>query len=154
MGIVGSLRRSFVEILVERPARRKGYTEWIAALQSGAQSIDARAAACRVPESGVKVLRHITGIERWGQSRMRVFLGEPFQQDEYDGYAPAGETLDEQRQSFRLARAETISLARRLAEANLPEQATVVHNSYGPITARGWLAYLNSHANREVYRIR
>lgn len=32
--------------------------------------------------------------------------------------------------------------------------ATVDHNDFGPLSNRGWLAYINSHAGRESTRIK
>ena len=101
------------------------------------------------------MLRHIAGIERWGQSRLRVFVGAPFVRDEYDGYQPGTTlSLDEQRAFFRTTRQETIALAQTLAAAKIADTATVVHNDLGPLTARGWLCYLEMHARFEMKKLR
>ena len=97
--------------LLSRGQAEKSYTQWIAALETSGQEIDRRAAAAKDPIKGQKLLRHISGIERWGQSRLRVFLGAPFVRDEYDGYQPGTTfSLDEQRAFFRATRQETIAL--------------------------------------------
>jgi hypothetical protein len=99
-------------------------------------------------------IRHIIGIERWGQRRLRTFLGESAVQDEYDGYRPA-ETLswEQYRDAFHQTRAETVSLARQLQTANLT-QTKVAHNTFGDLTPPAWLEYLASHATREAQLIR
>lgn len=155
MGIAGGLKRQVVDLMVERPGRKKDYAAWIAALEASGRAIEARAAKGKYPELTAKVLRHISGIERWGQSRLRVFLGAPFVHDEYDNYRPGeGLTADEQRAFFCSTREETIRLAQQVRAAGLAGTETVLHNSFGPLTARGWLSYLESHAKREAYRIR
>lgn len=142
-------------VLLERPGRAKSMDEWIAALEKNGESVDRRAGSGKNEVKAAKVLRHISGIERWGQSRLRVFLGAPFTRDEYDSYQPGTDlTLDEQRAFWRATRAETVALTRRLAHENIPADATVAHNEIGPLTVRGWLRYLDIHANLESKKIR
>ncbi len=101
------------------------------------------------------LLRHITGIERWGQSRLRAFLGAPLVRDEYDDYRPGKELdLDGQRSAFRETRDETIELVRQIAKANVPDSVTVAHNDFGPLSVRGWLRYLDAHASLESKKLR
>ena len=101
------------------------------------------------------MLSHIIGIERWGQSRLRVFLGEPFTQDEYNGYRPARDVpWDELVGQFSATRSETIALARALDEALIAPDKTVLHNQLGPLSARAWLRYLQTHASREILQVR
>jgi hypothetical protein len=45
-------------------------------------------------------------------------------------------------------------LARALAQARVEPTATVLHNQLGPVTVRGWLAYLNDHGKRETLLLR
>jgi hypothetical protein len=155
MSIGEALRHFGAEIIVEGPGRKKSYTQWIAALETSGQEIDRRAAAAKDPIKGQKLLRHISGLERWGQSRLRVFVGAPFVRDEYDGYQPGTTlSLDEQRAFFRTTRQETIMLAQTLAAAKMADTATVVHNDLGPLTVRGWLRYLEMHARFEMKKLR
>ncbi len=155
MNIGDNLRHLAANIFVERPGRKKSYAQWITALEISGQAIDQRAAGGKNQLAAQKLLRHISGIERWGQSRLHVFLGAPFVRDEFDGYQP-GKTLslDEQRAFFRTTRAETVVLARTLEAAQIPDTATAVHNDFGPLTVRGWLCYLEMHARLEMKKLR
>ena len=155
MGLKENVFHGIAGLIIERPAKDKSYEQLAAELTKGGAAITARAAAAQDPAKAAATLRHITGIERWGQSRLRVFLGAPFVRDEYDGYQP-GATLDLKGQiaAFDETRAETVALAHELQAANLALGATVTHNDFGPLSARGWLGYLNSHASRESTRIK
>lgn len=155
MGIREAVRGVIVSMVIERPAAGKRYADWIAALEKSGRTIDGHAASAKDPVAAQKLLRHVTGIERWGQSRLRVFLGAPFARDEYDAYRPGEElSRDEQRAAFQDTRTETIDLARQIEQAGVPATATVEHNQFGPLSARGWLRYLEMHASLEARRLR
>lgn len=155
MGIKASVMHAAATLLVEGPGKAKSYPEWIAELEKSGQAIDARVAAARSPEYATAMLRHITGIERWGQHRLQVFLGAPFAQDEFDGYQPGKELgLEGQRAAFRETREETLEIVRQLQQANVPDSTTVPHNDLGPLSARGWLRYLAAHASLESKKLR
>jgi len=150
MGIKDTLVHTVADIVVERPGRAKTLDQWATALEKSGQAIDQRAAAAKNPERAQAVLRHNSGIERWGQTRLRVFLGAPVVRDEYDSYQPGTDlSLDGQRAAFGETRRETIDLVRQLQQANVPDDATVMHNDFGPLTVRGWLRYLDMHATIE-----
>lgn len=101
-----------------------------------------------------QVLNHIIGIERWGQSRLRVALGEALVRDEYNGYRPARETdWVTLKQQFTETRAATVALVQDLDKAGVVSRK-VWHNRYGEITVKGWLRYLNIHANMESKKMR
>lgn len=153
MGLKDSIVQAAAGFLIERPGKAKSLDEWQAALTASGAAIDERAAAAKDPVKASIVLRHISGIERWGQRRLRVFLGEPALADQYDGYRPGTDlTLDEQRAFFRETRNGTVALIDQLKAANgAPD--TVSHNDYGPLTARGWLRYLDIHASLESKKI-
>ena len=155
MGIKEAFFQGVANLIIERPAKNKSLEQWGDELTKTGAAIEERAAAATDSAKACSVLRHITGIERWGQNRLRVFLGAPYVRDEYDGYR-TGEALDLKGQiaAFHETRAETVALVRRLQAAGSTLPATVAHNDFGPLTARGWLAYLDSHANREITRIR
>lgn len=155
MGIRDAVRGVIAGMVIERPAAGKSYGEWRATLEKSGRAIDDRAASAKDPVAAQHLLRHVAGIERWGQSRLRVFLGAPFVRDEYDAYRPGEElSRDEQRAVFRATRAETIDLARQIEQAGVPATATVEHNQFGPLSARGWLRYLEMHASLEARRLR
>lgn len=141
-------------VALERPGKRKDYEEWAQALQVSGQKIQSKLAMLPASAENRRILRHIIGIERWGQSRLRVLLGYPLVIDEYDGYRPPRDMpWEELRDEFAATRGETIDLARRLAWSPVTFD-TVPHNDVGPLTARGWLAYLDGHAKRESRKLK
>jgi len=155
MGIKQKLMGFAVEFLLERPARGKSYTELGLELDNAGQKILLRLQNKKMTEFNHRVLSHITGIERWGQSRLRSMLGGPLLQDEYDGYRPARDIpWDGLIEEFRATRAETVQLVQSLTKASVDPTTTVSHNDFGPITVRAWLRYLQTHASREILQIR
>jgi len=144
-----------VSILFERPARRAGAAKIAAKLESGGALLEARFRAAAGNPKALRTLRHIVTIERWGQRRLRVALGDvAYERDESGAYAPAADAPYERVvDDLRGARAETVALARRVADER--KAAVVVeHNSMGPLTAGGWLQYLHVHAELEAKRVR
>ena len=93
MGIKEMLFQGVASMIIERPGRNKSLEQWCEELVKTGNKIEARAAAAENAPGASGVLRHITGIERWSQNRLRVFLGEAYTRDEYDHYQP-GTTLD------------------------------------------------------------
>lgn len=155
MGLKEMVMSAAAGVFIERPGRAKNYNEWRQALNTSGAAIDARAAAAKDPAQASKVLRHISGIERWGQRRLRILLGEPLIADEYDAYRPGIDlTLDEQRAFFRETRTATLALVEQLQAADVGDDAMAPHNDFGPLTARGWLRYLDMHASFESKKIR
>ncbi|MEX1018701.1 MAG: hypothetical protein WDZ49_03535 [Litorilinea sp.] len=151
------LRQFLSAVLLERPGRRKTLVEWPVALTASGERLVARVVNAQGDEArNREVLSHVVGIERWCQRRLRTFLGQPPVRDEYDGYRPgATASLAEQLAAFRAARADTIALVQELAEAlPEPDEATVDHNQYGPLSVYAWIRYLDLHANWEARRIR
>lgn len=141
------------KLFIEMPAARKSFTDLQQDLEQGRNVILERATKAGDTDYHRKVLNHIIGIERWGQSRLKVFLGEPFIRDEYDSYRPARETsyTDLQRQ-FDETRQITLHLAAELATTPIHHSLRSMHNMFGPLTSRGWLYYLYFHANAESMR--
>jgi hypothetical protein len=154
MAIADLLMKPIVNLMVERPGRKLPLAAWSQKLAESGEQINQRVATAQTPQ-GAATLRHITGIERWGQRRLQVALGEPFVQDEYDGYQPPADAdIATLREEFRTTRQATVTLAQKLATAGVSDEVTVRHNQFGPVSVRGWLSYLNSHANFESKRIR
>ncbi|MFN8444607.1 MAG: hypothetical protein U0175_27730 [Caldilineaceae bacterium] len=142
-------------LFVERPGAKRSLAEWSDQLAADGRTIDNHVAAAKDAIKAQTVLRHMTGIERWGQQRLRVFLGQPLIVDEYDGYRTATNlSTEEQRVEFRKTRAETVEIVRKIAALKPDLTNKVLHNSFGPLTARGWLRYLDMHANLESKKIR
>lgn len=153
MALADLLRKPLVYLFVERGGRQLPLAAWSEKLAQSGETIRQRVADKQTPQA-ITTLRHIIGIERWGQRRLQVALGEPFVQDEYDHYQPAAMDMTTVREEFRTTRQATVTLAQKLAAAGVAEQVTIRHNQFGPITIRGWLNYLNTHANFESKRIR
>ncbi len=144
-----------VERFVEGPAQKKSLAEIRQDLQAGGEALTQILAGAADTPSNRKQLRHVIGIERWGQKRLRVALGEAFVPGEYDEFCPAeGRAWAELRADFAETRQATLGLTQALEKANLPEGFTVRHNSFGPLSVKGWLRYLNNHAGMEGKRIR
>jgi hypothetical protein len=150
MSIIGSIIGSFIR----RSAAKHSLEEWQTQLAASGEAVFGRFQASSDGEKQQKFGRHIIGIERWSQSRLRVFLGEPFVAEEYDNYAPeTGLTASALGQLFNETRQETIALAQKLQEAGITDAQTVPHNQIGELNARGWLAYISGHADRESRRL-
>ncbi|MFN3981576.1 MAG: DinB family protein [Caldilinea sp.] len=155
MKLKESIMGAAASLFIERPGRAKSYDEWKEALAANGAAIDARAASAKDPVQASKMLRHISGIERWGQRRLRILLGEPLIVDEYDSYRPGTDfSLDEQRAFFRKTRTDTLTLVDQLKAARIGDDVTAPHNDFGSLTARGWLRYLDIHASMESKKIR
>ncbi|MGQ9549285.1 MAG: hypothetical protein ACUVSY_11715 [Roseiflexus sp.] len=155
MTISTALRDVVVRLLLERPAARQSISDWADTLAASGSKLKARIAARADTSANRRLLRHIIGLERWGQRRMRVALGEPFINDEMDGYQPPADlSLAELIDVFLNTRDETVHLARRLATDSRVETSRVPHNQLGPLSIRGWLRYLDMHADLEARRLR
>lgn len=100
-------------------------------------------------------IRHVIGIERWGQRRLRTILGEPSIQDEYDGYQP-DEKLDlrDLQAEFKKTRSETLAIIEAIQQTGVAESATANHNDMGDVSLKLWVRYLTMHANFESRRVK
>jgi hypothetical protein len=148
------IARFFAHRLLERPAARIGVDGLVERLEAGRGPLAALAEAAE-DATGRKQLRHVIAIERWGQNRLRVALGDvAFARDESRGYAPPeDEPVARLVERFDAVRAETVALGRRIAAADAGA-TPVEHNSLGPISARAWLRYLQVHGELEMKRAR
>lgn len=152
MRILDSLYRS---LLIERPAAKRLPGELAAELDAAGQKIQERIATAENTEKNRQSLSHIIGIERWGQRRLRVALGEPFVEERYNRYQPDRElSMGQLQQQFQETRAETVVLAQKLAESKQWAVGAIRHNDLGDLSVRGWMQYLLVHANLESKRIR
>jgi len=145
----------FKEFAFERPARRRSLDELIEGLKSSQVKLKERFAKAPGTDKNRAALRHIVAIERWGQNRLKVVLGEPLLDDANHDYKPPQETPweDLQRQ-FAETREQTLEVANKLVEAQIDKTKTVQHNQFGPFSVGGWLRYLQVHASLESKRIR
>ncbi|MCX7792267.1 MAG: hypothetical protein N2378_16660 [Chloroflexaceae bacterium] len=142
-------------LFLERPARKRDYAYFAGRLEASGKELEARFAAAADSPENRRQLRHIVGLERWGQRRLRTALGEPPVQDEMDEYAPPrGQSLLDLRAAFTATRRETVVLVRQLEARGVPPDWIIPHNEFGPLTLRAWLRYLDLHASLEGKRIK
>ncbi|NOK63504.1 MAG: hypothetical protein GFH27_549371n3 [Chloroflexi bacterium AL-W] len=154
MGFRDQLTALVVGLFFERPARNRTLAELARDLETSGQKITTRLGVFNESLPNRIQLLHIVGIERWGQRRLRVALGEPPLLDEYDDYRPdSALAWDELRTTFGETRRETVQLAQTLIDQDVDGATLVRHNQFGPLSIRGWLHYLNTHANIESRRI-
>ena len=146
------IARFFAHRLLERPAARIGVDALVERLEATRGPLAAYAEAAE-EAAARKQLRHVVAIERWGQNRLRVALGDvAFERDESRAYAPPEEEpLAQLIERFDAVRAETVAVGRRVASADAGA-TKVEHNSLGPISARAWLRYLQMHGELELKR--
>lgn len=152
MGITDTLFHLLGDLLFERPAQKKSIEELRTLLQESHRAALQTIEEAPDTDENREILRHVIGIERWGQRRLRVALGEPPIMDEYDAYRPTEDSgMPALRDAFDETRQETIALTHELARAN--GITTVRHNQWGELAVRGWLNYLNGHAQRDIKRL-
>lgn len=142
-------------LFLERPAGRWTMARWGEKLATNGESINHRLDKYSDSQRNRQVLSHIIGIELWGQSRIRVGLGEPFKEEEYDHYRPSRNRSWEQlKTEFHTTRKKTVALAEALDDNQVDQFITVKHNQYGMLTLGAWLCYLDMHANLESKKIK
>jgi hypothetical protein len=149
------LMRWGAQLMIERPVRKLSLAELIAQLEQSAKQITDNLDTCSDTINNRHFLGHIIGIERWGQRRLRVALGEPFLAEEFDHYRPSTDsTWDDLKEEWITTRQATITLASSLVQANVPSESKIIHNQYGPLSIKGWLRYLDVHASGEGKRVK
>lgn len=149
------IQQAFKYFFLERPASKKDVSQWITSFAESGEAIQKKTLSAADSESNRKVLSHIIGIERWGNRRLEVALGEPFIQDEYNNYRPPRDASWEQLQTdFADTRNETTQLLQKIKESNIELSKMISHNQYGDISLKGWMRYLVMHANLESKRLR
>lgn len=150
MGMRERLLRTMANLFFERPARRLSLTDLAIRLETAGKVIERRFSVPPDNEWNRDQIRHVVGIERWAQQRVRVALGNPLVMDEYDGYRPAANLPWEQmRATFQDTRRETVALIRELERAGVSTGTRVPHNQFGDLSVGAWFQYMNNHANRE-----
>jgi hypothetical protein len=138
-------------VVFERPATRRSRQQLVDGLRASGEAIGFRIAAATPTPTRHHLLRHVIGIERWGQRRLGSLQGVPLVMDGHQSYKPPADadwaTLE---RDFAATRAHTVALA-----AQLPENrdARVPHNQFGDLTVNGWLLYLKGHADYETRKI-
>lgn len=155
MSVFSRLVGTILKPVLERQGRGHSLGAWAAVLEATGREVSARLEGAADMPSNREVANHIVGIERWGQRRLRVALGEAPILDSYRGYRlPEGTSIEGLAQAFADTRRQTVELARTLNAAPLSLEAKVEHNDFGALSVKGWLAYLSGHAKRETVRLR
>lgn len=147
MGIKQGLFRWAGRMMFERPVRRQSVVDLASTLSSSGDEVRERIAGKGPTPENVARLRHIIGIERWGQQRLRVFLGDPLEPGGHHSLKPTATDWSALQTELASTRADTVALAGGLSAADLTR--TVPHDQFGPLTVRGWLAYIQRHARME-----
>jgi hypothetical protein len=142
-------------LLMERPAQKLTLAEHITQLAETGEALAYHYSQCPDTEANRTQLAHVITIERWGQDRLRAFLGEPLPDNTSDAYRPAADmTWHDLQDEFTAVREATLALTQQIAGHETDDTKTVLHDQYGKLTVRGWVHYLNTHANLESKRIR
>ena len=143
------IARIYSTIFFEGPARGKTAAELGLALKTNGDEFCSRLAAMRRTSRLHAVVTHCIGIERWAQGRVRVALGEPFVDEEYDIYRPSLEVpWNDLIALFETTRRESIQLVQQCSGSAL--EKTVVHNNIGPLSVRGWFQYMQYHSRTHL----
>ncbi len=144
-----------VNLTLEYPAQRKTISALADDLERSGYTVGQRIGLGKTDRASTDKALHIIGIERWGQQRLRVALGEAFTLDGHQAYKPSPDlSMTELQKTFQETRTQTIALARELERVNVGHTERVLHNNLGPLTVRGWLRYLGIHADLESRRLR
>ena len=154
MGLRETLTGAVSGLMLERPLKNKDMAEIAQEFDLAGGRLKHTFAAARDNPDNRRLLSHIVGIERWGQSRLRVALGEPLTMDEYDRYRPPQEaTWPELQDAFQETRQQTVAVTQALGKANVVD-VKVPHNQFGPLSLRSWLRYLEMHATLEAKKLK
>lgn len=154
MGLRDTLTGVASNLVLEQPFKNKDLAAIAQELDLAGGRLKHTFAAAKDNPHNRRLLSHIVGIERWGQSRLRVALGEPLTMDEYDGYRPPNEaSWPALQEAFSETRQQTVAVVQALGKANVAD-VKVPHNQFGPLSMRSWLRCLNMHANLETKKLK
>jgi hypothetical protein len=151
MTLVGKL----LNIFSEQRAKNMSWDDLTRRLEGSAEIVLPRFDNASNTPRQIEAAKHVIGIERWAQRRLKIALGEPTTMDEYDSYRP--EQLNDikaLREEFASMRRDTVAILRQLHDAGVPLEKTTPHNEVGQLTIRGWVLYLTDHAWRETLVMR
>ncbi len=155
MSVIGRLVGGVLRPIIERQAKGRSGKEFAGSLERSGEEVEKRLRSAPDTPHNREVANHIVGIERWGQRRLRVALGEPPLLDSYRGYRLSESVdLEALRSAFSDTRRGTVDLARELSFTDTKLRTKVRHNDLGALSVGGWLAYLEGHAKRESTRLK
>lgn len=141
-------------LFFERPAQGKNFAQLHAALERSGREIESRLDGKTASAGNVETIRHVVGIERWAQARLRKALeGQRIELDRYAPYRPDDvQDWPGLQAAFRETRAATLELAR--AFEGHGGNPNVPHNQNPNFSAKGMLGYMQSHAHFESRKLR
>jgi hypothetical protein len=146
MNLFGLIFRTILQLQIIN----KSLADLLKKAEESGRTVEAKLAGKADTPQNREKMRHIIGIERWGQRRLKTMLGEPPLRDEYEGYQPAATlNMAALRTAFAETRAATVAIARTIQQRGLAETAKANHNDIGDVSLRLWLQYLTTHANFE-----
>jgi len=142
------------QLTFERPVRNLSLELLISELNQSTMEMTEHLDHSSDSPGNRRQLSHMVGIERWGQRRLRVALGEPFLSEEYDHYRPSVErSWDELKSEWMATRQATLALANDLSRLGDSPEFKVIHNMYGSLSIKAWLRYLDVHTSSEAKHI-
>lgn len=151
MSLVGTIMRTTFKI----QTLNKSLDDLIQSAQAGGQSIASHLQGKPDTDQNRRQMRHVIGIERWGQRRLQTILGKPSVQDEYDNYQPDEQlSLAALRNEFIATRTQTLETVAAIQQKGVADSATANHNDMGDISVKLWVRYLTMHANFESKRVK
>ena len=142
-------------LFIENPAQKRTFAQLTLKLEQSQGEIANRINAVKTQnlEKHRATVRHIIGIERWGTQRLKVALGEAFKPDGQKDYHPnPNSDFSALLEDFNSTRLETLRVAKLVEQQN--PNAKIEHNGLGPLSVKGWLAYLNIHSSMESQKLR
>ncbi|OQY47486.1 MAG: hypothetical protein B6242_05025 [Anaerolineaceae bacterium 4572_78] len=88
-----------INLFLEKPAQKKSLAELADKLEKSGEKLDSHLTFAEDTPSHRRKIRHIIGIERWGQRRLQVILGEEWEdpdkvEDDVDDARPDDEVDD------------------------------------------------------------
>lgn len=143
-----------VWFLLGRKLGNKDYQDYRQLFEASSEKILGIIHNATQDDKGHRQLTHLIGMERWMCSRIRVALGEPFVDEEYDVYRPPKEAnwayLE---QAFMETRKESCELCDALTENKVDDSGQIEHNQFGMLSVKTWLEYLLYHGDSHAGRI-
>ncbi len=155
MSIRETALKLLIPVFVENPAQKQSFAQLTLRLEKTQTEITSRIRGVQTQnlEKHRATIRHIIGIERWGTARLKVALGEPFKRDGQKDYHPSpNSNFTQLLEDFNNTRLETLRVAKLVEQQN--PNAKIEHNGFGPLSVKGWLGYLNIHAEMESKKLR
>jgi hypothetical protein len=140
------------QLVFERPVKKLSIAVLTSQLDQSGSKLSEHLKTCTDTQGNRNQLRHLIGIERWGQRRLRVAIGEPFLAEEYDHYCPSSErSWEELKADWDNTRQVTLVITKDFQDGYTQK---IEHNQYGPLSVKAWLRYLDVHASSEGRRIK